>query len=844
MCAQVLRLLETDVVAIVGPQSSTVAHVVAHLANEVQVPLVSFMATDPSLSSAQYPFFVRATQSDAFQMAAIAELVEYFQWREVIVIFTDDEYGRNGVADLNGRLAEKGCKISYKATLPSEANGSDIFDVLVKVAIMGSRVFILHADHDSGRKVFSVAHSLSMTTTGYAWIATDWLSSLLDSITTLDSEVINTMQGVLTLRQHTANNQRRRSLVSNWRNLSKDDRYLQLNSYGLYAYDSVWMIAYALDAFFDDGGSIKFSNDSSLQEIGGGGSLSIEALRMFVDGNLLLKKIHSTVFDGVTGHVQFDVDGFLVHPAYDILNVVGTGTRRIGYWSNYSGLSIESPESLYLKPPNRSSLNQMLSDVIWPGQTSINPRGWVFPNNGQDLRIGVPYRASYPQFVSKDKGSDTMKGYCLDVFLAAVNLLPYPLLYRFIPFGNGYENPNYTELVEKVASNEFDAAVGDIAIVAARTKIVDFTQPYIESGLVILASVREIESSSWAFLQPFSLGMWGVTGAFFVVIGAVIWILEHRFNDEFRGSPKRQLGTIFWFSFSTLFSSPTENTVSILGRFVLLVWLFVVLIVQSSYIASLTSILTVRQLYSPIRGLDSIIEGKDPIGYQVGSFSEKYLIEELGIPSSRLKVLHNPDEYARSLELGPERGGVMAIVDELPYVELFMSTNCKFTIVGRGFTTSGWGFAFPRDSQLAIDMSTAILKLSESGELQRIHDKWLIRSSCSSESTEIISSQLDLHSFWALFAICGVACFLALLAYFIKIIRQFIQYFPLDEPETEPEGSSKSFGSKSGKILQSFISFADEKQEDKTARSRRRQAQSARGSTVDIETEEVPASVN
>ncbi|KAG0459098.1 hypothetical protein HPP92_022226 [Vanilla planifolia] len=414
-----------------------------------------------------------------------------------------------------------------------------------------------------------------------------------------------------------------------------------------------------------------------------------------------------------------------------------------------------------------------------------------------------------------------MKGYCLDVFLAAVNLLPYPLLYRFIPFGNGYENPNYTELVEKVASNEFDAAVGDIAIVAARTKIVDFTQPYIESGLVILASVREIES----------------------IIGAVIWILEHRFNDEFRGSPKRQLGTIFWFSFSTLFSSP-KNTVSTLGRFVLLVWLFVVLIVQSSYIASLTSILTVRQLYSPIRGLDSIIEGKDPIGYQVGSFSEKYLIEELGIPSSRLKVLHNPDEYARSLVLGPERGGVMAIVDELPYVELFMSTNCKFTIVGRGFTTSGWGFAFPRDSQLAIDMSTAILKLSESGELQRIHDKWLIRSSCSSESTEIISSQLDLHSFWALFAICGVACFLALLAYFIKIIRQFIQYFPLDEPETEPEGSSKSFGSKSGKILQSFISFADEKQEDKTARSRRRQAQSARGSTVDIETEEVPASVN
>ncbi|BFG38457.1 hypothetical protein CerSpe_247310 [Prunus speciosa] len=42
----------------------------------------------------------------------------------------------------------------------------------------------------------------------------------------------------------------------------------------------------------------------------------------------------------------------------------------------------------------------------------------------------------------------------------------------------------------------------------------------------------------------------------------------------------------------------------------------------------------------------------------------------------------------------------------------------------------GWGFAFPRDSPLATDMSTTVLKLSEKGDLQKIRDKWLMRSAC------------------------------------------------------------------------------------------------------------------
>ena len=141
-----------------------------------------------------------------------------------------------------------------------------------------------------------------------------------------------------------------------------------------------------------------------------------------------------------------------------------------------------------------------------------------------------------------------------------------------------------------------------------------------------------------------------------------------------------------------------EDTVSPLGRMVMVVWLFLLLVITSSYTASLTSILTVQQLSSPITGIDSLIAANWPIGYQVGSFVHNYLTEILYIPSSRLVSLRTPEEFERALRLGPQKGGVAAIIDELPYIELFLSEQTDFGIIGQAFTRSGWGFVsfFPQ----------------------------------------------------------------------------------------------------------------------------------------------------
>ncbi|KAJ6723686.1 IONOTROPIC GLUTAMATE RECEPTOR [Salix koriyanagi] len=691
---EALQLMENGVVAVIGPQSSGIAHIISHVVNELHVPLLSFAATDPTLSALQYPYFLRTTQNDYFQMYAIADLVTYYGWREVIAIFVDDDCGRNGISVLGDALATKRAKISFKAAFTPGAPTSHISDLLLEVNQMESRVYVVHVNPDSGLSVFSVAKSLNMMTKGYVWIATDWLPSVLDSLQPVDTDTMNLLQGVVSLRHHNPDTDLKRSFMSRWSNLNhnKSTGASGFNSYALYAYDTVWLAARALDVFLNEGGNISHSSDPKLSETNRS-AMNLASLRVFDGGQQFLQTLLRIKFSGPSGQIQFDLDKNLVNPAYDVLNIGGTGSRRIGYWSNYSGLSTISPEVLYTKPQNNSSNNQHLYSVIWPGETSLVPRGWVFPENGKPLRIAVPNRIAYQQFVSKDKNPPGVRGYCIDVFEAAINLLPYPVPRTYILQGNGKRNPDYNELVQAVAQDQYDAAVGDVTIVTNRTKIVDFTQPFMESGLVVVAPVKEQKSSPWAFLKPFTIQMWLVTGAFFLFVGAVVWILEHRMNNDFRGPPSQQIMTIFWFSFSTMFFSHRENTVSTLGRFVLIIWLFVVLIINSSYTASLTSILTVQQLTSRIEGIDSLVTSNDPIGIQDGSFAKNYLMDELNIAGSRLVILKNQQEYSTALQLGPKNGGVAAIVDELPYIELFLSSsNCKFRTVGQEFTKSGWGF--------------------------------------------------------------------------------------------------------------------------------------------------------
>ncbi|KAL6136881.1 hypothetical protein ACLB2K_062176 [Fragaria x ananassa] len=765
---EAFQVLDKDIVAIIGPQSSAIAHMISEIANGLQVPLISYAATDPTLSALQFPYFFRTTRSDGYQMAAMAGL--------------------------------------------TMSGNSYLTDLLNKSKLLGPRVFVVHINPDPGLRIFHVAKGLQMMTSDYVWFATDWLSTTIDSFSPMNQTSLAVLNGVVALRQHTPQSNKKSAYMSRWKKMQQEGlARSELNVYGLYAYDTVWTVAKAIERFIDEHENISFSVLDKLLKLEPS-EIQLRKLKIFDGGSLLREKLLETNMSGLTGQVQFNQDRNIVSGGYDVINIEKMAIHTVGFWSNYSGFSVSPPETV---KRGRVSLplDQKLGNVTWPGGNTVTPRGWVIADDEQPLRIGVPKRVSFVEFATEKNNSHKLEGYCIDVFLAARKLVPYDVPYIFVPFGDGQSNPSYGQLVKMVAQNVFDAAVGDIAIVKNRTMIVDFSQPYATTGLVIVAPVKNSKANAWVFLQPFTWELWFVTAASFVIVAVVMWTLEHRVNDDFRGPPKKQLATMFLFSFSTLFKKNQEDTVSPLGRIVMVIWLFLLMVITSSYTANLTSILTVQQLSSPITGIDSLIASNLPIGYQVGSFSYNYLTETLYIPSSRLVPLGSPAEYERALRQGPDNGGVGAVIDELMYIELFLSRLTDFGIIGQTFTRSGWGFAFQKDSPLAVDMSTAILKLSENGELQKIREKWFCKMGCPGDKDQDVEpNQLHLISFWGLYLLCGAFSVAAFVVFLMRMIYQFVWYKRRQVNPPSPLSRSSS-NTQCSQVISNFVDFVDEKEE-------------------------------
>lgn len=106
---------------------------------------------------------------------------------------------------------------------------------------------------------------------------------------------------------------------------------------------------------------------------------------------------------------------------------------------------------------------------------------------------------------------------------------------------------------------KYDAVVGDITITANRTIYVDFTVPYVESGVSMIVPIQhEITKGLWWFTKPFK---WHVWLTIFVLLGAkgfLVWLFERENNEEFQGPWQKQLGTTFYFSFSLFHFSQSK----------------------------------------------------------------------------------------------------------------------------------------------------------------------------------------------------------------------------------------------------------------------------------------------
>ncbi|KAK8459834.1 hypothetical protein SEVIR_2G221600v4 [Setaria viridis] len=754
--SEAVDLLENyNVRAIVGPQKSSEATFVSDLGNKSQVPVISFTATSPTLSSGSVPYFLRATLSDVAQVNCIAALIKGYGWREVIPIYEDTDYGRGIIPYLVDALQEFGASIPYRSAIPVSASSDQLEQELYKLMTMQTRVYIVHMSSSIASTLFTKAKKLGMISEMYAWIVTDGIANIINS---LNPSILDAMNGALGVKFYVPKSKELDDFTARWNKRFKqdypNDSPSQLGTFGLWGYDTIWALAQAAE-------KVNMVDDISHKQRHRKNSTCFGTMGTSTIGPKLLDEILHIKFRGLSG--DFDLEDRQLQPSiFQIINVVGQGSQEVGFWTAKHGI-IRQLDQNGSKTTNVNSMPD-LHPVIWPGELYVVPKGWQIPTNRKKLRVGVR-TSGYPEFMKVERdpitNATTATGYAIDVFEEVLKRLPYAIPYEYVALDNA-DSRSYNDFVYQVHLGVYDAAIGDITIRYNRTSYADFTLPYTESGVAMIVPVKDdTNKNAWVFLKPLTTDLWFGSIAFFIYTGIVIWLLERRINNaELTGSIFRQLGIAIYFSFF----ADRERVDSILSRLVVIVWVFVLLVITSSYTANLSSILTVQQLQPTETDIHELIKKGEYVGYHNGSYVGD-LLEELGFDRRKIRAYETSDDFADALSKGSKMGGITAVVHEVPYIKIFLAKHCKgYTMVGPIYKSEGFGFAFPKRSPMVIDFSRTILSITEGDTIIQIEKKWIgDQHACQNDGAIASPSSLNFKSFSGLFLVTGVASTSALL---------------------------------------------------------------------------------
>ncbi|KAJ4703590.1 Glutamate receptor [Melia azedarach] len=741
---------EEKVKVIIGMETWEAAAVVADIASRAEVPVLSFAApaiTPPSVSL-RWPFLIRMASNDSEEIKCIAALAQFYNWRRVVAIYEDNAFGGNSgkLALLSEALQESRSEVESRLVLPPISSVSDpkvfVQRELNKVQEKQSRVFIvIQASLPMTIHLFREAKKMGLMGQDSVWIVTDTVANSLDS---LNTTVISSMEGTLGIKNYYSENGRYYREFSeqfrrNFPNEYPEEDHFQPGFHALRAYDSITIIAQTIGRLTSNINSPK----------------------------MLLANILSSNFSGLSGQICF-IDGEILNAEIvQIVNVVGKKYKELDFWS---------PKSAELSENTTRDVAEagLGGAVIWPGNlTTRSPKGWAMPTKEKRMIIGVPGASIFDKFVkinsagnSSNENKLQFDGFSIELFRKVVASLDYDLPYDFVQHDGDYDS-----LIYGVYNKSYDAAVGDLTILGSRTKHVEFTQPYMESGLSLIVAAKQ-EESTWMFLKPFTREMWAVTGATFIYTMFIVWLLEHQSNNpEFQGTLKNQIGTTIWFTFSTVFFAHREKIYSNLTRAVVVLWLFVVFVLTSSYTASLSSVLTVRRLETNT-DIQDVKYHNWKVGCDHASFVQNYLENVLNFKKENIiplqkKELNNIQNF--------ENNRIDALFLEHPYARLFLDKYCKKFTTTNTFKFGSLGFAFQKGSPIALDVSRGILDLAENGMIEEREKHWFspLPECSANERFNTRPENLTLHGIWGLYIVYGATSLICFLVFIIRLLNKF-----------------------------------------------------------------------
>ncbi len=170
--------------------------------------------------------------------------------------------------------------------------------------------------------------------------------------------------------------------------------------------------------------------------------------------------------------------------------------------------------------------------------------------------------------------------------------------------------PQLDPMLDDLANNRLDVAIGALTVTSAREVSADFTHPFYTAGVGIAARAEKTSllKSVSVLWSPRFLSAVAALGLVLLGVGVLMWLLERRHNAQFPKPLLQGIGDGFWWSAVTMTTVGygDKAPVTFGGRVLGLIWMFVGIITISGFTAAMTSSLTLQQLGDDIQGPEDL----------------------------------------------------------------------------------------------------------------------------------------------------------------------------------------------------------------------------------------------
>ncbi|BFZ07613.1 hypothetical protein BsWGS_10652 [Bradybaena similaris] len=371
----------------------------------------------------------------------------------------------------------------------------------------------------------------------------------------------------------------------------------------------------------------------------------------------------------------------------------------------------------------------------------------------------------------------TYDGYIQDLLEEVARLTGFSYKFSITAdnkYGQSLNNGSWDGLIGDVLEGRADMAAGPLTETSARTKVVDFSTPFMNFGPVIImkrpqSPVMSLEERVQRLFAPLSRSIWQLSGLAWLVTSVVLYVicrvnpydwrrLAHDRQASWREGESFSCLNTFWFTMSNiLWQGYTRSPRSMGARIVVAFWWVYVLIFVVMYIASMTNYLRVGptqnidDYYTDIQSLEDLSQQTQVrVGVIKDGATEQFL-RSTEVPQI-LKMVAMAEKINASLETAVEMvrkpsRNPLAFIAESAMAKYFTKQGpCDIYMVGDFTTIGSYSLAFPINSSLVKRVDTALLILREGGVLKQLEDRWF-SGECTGFQVERNTNKMQLPPF-------------------------------------------------------------------------------------------------